>query len=315
MKSRVIAFSCLMLVLGVANGLAQSQLPTCVTLGFSTGTQIVVGRISQLSVTTPGDEQATVLIEQYLRKNGPRFSGDVVTIPVDWVVSNRPSGELAGRRPMWYNISPDIGKQVLLVLYQEKRYVAVAPTLRCVVDLSANPTALGSTQQIVNLDELPDEQKIQGMQQVLTDRSASEPLQAVAIQYLTSPNMRDPQVRLSILQQFAPVASDPTQPRDRRMEALDFIKWAYDSFSQTSAVNDQILSFVADQITDRDPEVRSSAVQFVSPKFVGLEKKGQLNRVHFSDRSGVVHALQREATTGKDDSLHAKKMLQALGGH
>jgi hypothetical protein len=164
---------------------------------------------------------------------------------------------------------------------------------------------------MVALDELPPERKISAMEQAVSD--PSELVRDMAMHYLTSPNVRDPQVRLHLLQHFAPIAADTGRPRDQRTEALDFIKWAYDSFSKQSDVNDQVLSFVADRMADPDLEVRSSAVQFLGPKLVGLAKKGELGRIHFKDRKSVVQYLEKDAAAGGDDSSHAKKILEVLG--
>jgi len=213
---------------------------------------------------------------------------------------------------MWYHIAPEVGKRVALALYQEMRYTPVAPTLRCVVDLDADPGSLATLRGMVAADELPSAKKIQAMQRILADRSAALPLRTLAIQYLTGPEMRDPKVRLSVVQQFGPIASDPTRPHDQRMEALEFVKSAYDAFSKDSEVNDQILSIVADRMADPDQELRSSAVQFLGPKLVGFAKKGTLDRIHFSDRESVIRYLEKDAAGSGDDSPQARSILQAL---
>jgi hypothetical protein len=228
----------------------------CINLGFGPHGRIIIGTISRAELGVPGKEKVTVTIGEYLRAT--KFPNDSVDLPVDWTAG--PGVPFAFRRPAWYDVLPEVGKHVLIMLYQYRDDAILRP--RCVLDLdSSGLTLVPVIRRMVALDELPTEKKVHAMEQALSD--PSESVRGLAIHYLTGPTVRAPEVRLHILQKFAPVAADTSRARDQRLEALGFIKFAYDSFSKNGEVNDQILSFVGDRMADPDPEVRSSAVQYL----------------------------------------------------
>lgn len=259
------------------------------------------------NLAVPGAEKATIAISEYLE--GEKLPGNSADVPVDWTLG--PHVPFALRRPVWYDVVPEIGKKILVMLYQYPGDSTLRP--RCVLDMgSSDSEFLPLVKRMVALNDLSGAQKTKAMKQVLSD--PSEAVRGLAAHYLTSPDMRDPQSRLYVLEQFAPIASDTKRPHDQRMEALSFIKWAYDSFSKDSSSNYQVLSFIANRMADPDPEMRSSAVQYMGPKLVGLAKRGELAKIHFVDRGSVTQFLQRDVARGGDDSSHAKKILELMNG-
>lgn len=250
----------------------------CITRGHGAAGPIVAGTISNFATSSTGPT-ISLTVNGSLRGN---FSaGDTIQVPVDWV----PGTPIVMRPPAWYGIRSDVGKHVLVMFFGEKGDLRPV----CVVDLDSHPTSTDVVKHMIALDKTPNSQKIGAMETALSDRSVA--VRNEAVQYLTSPSMTDVQVRSKVFEHFAPIASDSKNPN--RVEALEFIKRAYDGWSAESDLNYRILSFVGDQMADADPQVRSVAVQFIHFK---VSRRGQ--EAPKSDPSAIERSSSSQAATG-----------------
>ncbi len=254
--------------------------------------------------STKGEPEVTLAVTKNLR--GSELPGTNIEVPIDWTLG--PKVLPAMRMPVWHNVLPVVGKQVLLMGWKGGEQLRA----RCVLDWSGTDAAskariTGVIQRMMDLDDLPAGEKTKAMETALSDREIA--IRSLAENYLTSPRVRDPQVRSYILQHCAPIAMDPQN--SQRREALSTIKLAYDGFSPDSDVNYQILSFVADRMADSDPEVRSTAVQFLYSKFFSQTKnKPDVSRIRITDRKGLSQQLEQDANGRQDFSPQAKHVLE-----
>ncbi len=284
----------------------QESWPRCVLQGVEDEGPIVVGTIAQahfdVSIRNPGEEPSiTLSIEQYLR--GPKFSSQTITLPVDWTLG--PQKPYVLRRPVWYSVLPKAGTRVLVMLQPN----ANIPMATCVLDMNKDANDVPTIQRMVQLESTAPEAKVEAMLQAVSDPKII--VRALAADYLTSPRVRDPQIRQKVFQHFAPIAQDPNNVH--RIEALEFIKRAYDGFSTDSDVNYKILSFIADRMGDSDPEMRSIAVQCIHSKlFGGGRNRPNPSRIKLSDRGKVVQQLKNDVAQGRPYATQAQKVLEML---
>jgi hypothetical protein len=100
-----------------------------------------------------------------------------------------------------------MGKQISVMLWSDDGEARA----RCILDMNtAGTTAVPIIERLVRLSALPKPQKNPAMEQALSDPLS--PVRDEAVQYLTSPLLRDPKVRLLVFQHFAPIALDPNSP-------------------------------------------------------------------------------------------------------
>jgi hypothetical protein len=180
----------------------------------------------------------------------------------------------------------------------------------CVLDMdSPDAEAVPLLQRMVALSGAFHENKLDAMRAALSDREVE--IRNLAVEYLTSAGMRDPEVRLFVFDHFAPIALDTNSPL--RMEALESIKSAYDSFSKESAVNYQILSFIADRMGDPDPMIRSIAVQCLHSKlFGGGKNRPEFARIVIADRASIIRQLRKDIGSDQEFADQAKRVLGLL---
>jgi hypothetical protein len=295
-----VAWGMWMLMLGGRASSQQIPVSACVTAGFSAGGPIVVGTIANTRIQD-SSTAITLFVTDSLR--GSLTPGQSVNVPVDWTGS--PNGWV-GRPPVWAGVRPEVGKHVLIMFLDS----AGALLPKCVLDMdSADAKAIPVIKRMVDLENTPAAQKLTAMEKALVDPDIA--VRNLAVNYLTSPKMRDPNARLQVLQHFAPIASNPNSPR--RTEALGFIKRAYDGWSSASDVNYQILSFFADQLTDPDEEVRSIAVQYLHSKFFGGGKTvPDISRVRVSDPAGAARQLQKDVADQQPYAEQAARVRTLL---
>jgi hypothetical protein len=293
----------LLLVLVASSGLlAQKSDQLCISNAFDAHGAIVAGTISKLEKNSSHDvSHVTLAISDSLRDSAAM--GSDADVPVDWA----PGVPIMGGGPgAWYGIRPEVGKH-LLVMFSGNTAKSLP---LCVVDMeSAGRDGLATVMRMLALDETPADRKIKAMTAALSDTDMA--VRYLAIKYLTSPSVRDPQVRRQILKHFAPIASGTHN--QRRSEALAFIELAYDPFTLESDVNYRILSFVADRMGDDDPGMRSTAVQFLDSK---LSWRGKLRpdpaRVQLTHPEVVNRHLQHDIAAHMDHSDQARRLLKLL---
>jgi hypothetical protein len=291
-------------LLAPAGLVAHRELPSCITSGFDAGGPIIIGEIisAQLDLNK-GSPSVTVAIKQYIR--GPRIDRDIVDVMVDWKPgANAPYGK---RPPIWYSVRPEVKKRVLIMFWKDGTRL-FSPV--CVLDMdSPDRAAVPVLERMVALSESPADQKVHAMQTALSDPEVA--VRHLAVNYLTSPPIRDPQIRLMVFQHFEPIALDTSSPL--RLEAIEVIISAYDGFSTDSAVNDEILSFVANRMTDSDPMMRSVAVQYFHSRFFGGgSNKPDLSRVQIADRAAIIRQLRQDVASDQEFADQAKRVLGLL---
>jgi len=303
--NRICAICSLLVTCVTADVVAQTSTPSCVVPGVEAGGSIIAGTITD---RLPASQDApmgsvTITVDRYLR--GAHFPSESVTLPVDW--TKGPSVGWILRPPIWHDATLQPGERLLLMLFKQNNQRAL-----CVTDLGVQPDVLPMVERMVALDSAEGGAKITGMEAALSDNSPA--VRAFAIDYLDSSGVRDPAVRQFVFQHFKAIALNPQNPR--RMEALEAIKWSYDSFANGSELNYRILSFVADRMADPDPQVRSVAIQFIhSMLFGGGTNRPNPAKIQLTNRAKVLQQLKRDASGGlhePDAEKQAAKVLQAL---
>jgi hypothetical protein len=287
----------------------QDALTSCVSPGFGAGGAIFVATITGTQLDpAKGQPRVTLAINEYFR--GPKVTRDRVDVPIDWTLG--PKVLPVMRTPVWHNVTPEIGKQVLLMTWKGERELRA----RCVLDWSGTDASsqariAGVIKHMVALTELPVAQKIQAMEAALSDPEVA--VRNFAEKYLTSAKVRDPEVRSLLFEHYASIVLDVNNPR--RIEALSAIKRAYDGFSPDSEVNYRILSFIADRMADSDLQVRSIAVQFLHSKLLSQTKyKPDISRIRMTDPKAIEQQLEEDSKQGFEFSKQAQSLLGLLKG-
>lgn len=280
---------------------AQSSSSWCIDRGYAAEGAIVVGSITKSEIDPAGHKsKATVTVTDSLR--GDLGRGDSITVPVDWT----PGTAWEWRPPIWLGVRSDVGKHLLLMFWITSEVLNPA----CVIDADSDPAALNVVKRMLELDKTPQAQMMSAMETALSDSEIA--VRNHAIDYLTGPNMRDPQARLKVLRRFAPIASHPQNPR--HLEALGFIERAYDPWSPDSSVNWRILSFMANRLADSDPRARHFAVQSLDSIFFnGGRQTLSPARLRFTNREGAKRKLKHDIATWQvDDPVQARRILKLL---
>jgi hypothetical protein len=282
---------------------AQHETPVCIMSGFDAEGPIIVGTITRAQLNlAKGSPSITLSISQYIR--GPKFEGDSVEVMVDRTESpNQP----VMSPQIWQKVRPEVGKRVLLMFWKDGTR-SFSPV--CVLDMdSPDGAAAKILERMVGLSQLPVDKKLIAMQAAISDPELA--IRSMAVNYLTSPALRDPDIRLFVFEHFAPIALDTTSPS--RTEALESIKSAYDGFSEDSPVNYRILSFIADRMVDPDSMIRSVAVQCLDSMFFGGGKnRPELARIIITDRASIIRQLREDIASDEEFADQARRVLGLL---
>jgi hypothetical protein len=243
-----------------------------------------------------------------------------VILPVDW--TDGPTKAWNLRPPIWY-VNTDPGQTLMLMLMSTADLGLPggdSNDLRaiCVLDLDSVSAMLPTVERMVRLDSAEGSAKITAMEHALSD--GSKAVRILAVNYLTSPRIRDPKTRRFVFQHFAPIALNAQSPQ--RGEALQAIRNTYDAFTKNSQLNDEILSLVAGRMADSDPAVRSDAIQWVYWKVGGTNPNpARITKIRLANRTEVLQQLRRDASGGiiytngiheRDAEKEAAKLLQAF---
>jgi hypothetical protein len=278
---------------------SQDSLPDCVSGKFNDKGPIVLARIDSVRRGSGRQEStAIVTVDEYLRGGGT--PGEKLELPVDWDGDSR----IALRPPVWYKVTPDVGKEIAAFLKQyQARYYAT-----CVVDLSRNAAqALAGMRRLVALERLSPDQDEAEFEQALSD--PSHVVRLYAHQRLTNPNRRAPDTRERLFERYSQIAQDTSNPQ--RMEAIALIQSDFDPVLIDSPTNYRILSFMADLAADSEARVRSSAIPYLCSKFFSdLKHKPDPSHLHLRDREKVMRRLQQDIDEHRP---HADKAQQLLG--
>ncbi len=297
----------------------------CVDQGMENHARIITGTITDRRLvpgspllTNSSTASVTIRVDQYLR--GPHLPSASVTLPVDW--TDGPTKPWNLRPPIWY-VNTDPGQNLMLMLTSTADLGVPggdANDLRaiCVLNLDSASEMLPTVERMVRLDSAEGSAKITAMEHALSD--SSKAVRILAVNYLTSPRVRDPETRRFVFQHFAPIALDAQSPQ--RREALQAVRSAYDAFTKNSQLNDEILSLVAGRMADSDPAVRSDAIQWVYWKVGGRNPNpARIAKIRLSNRAEVLQQLRRDASGGiiytngihgRDAENEAAKLLQAF---
>ena len=303
---------------------AEIRVRNCALTGVENHGPIITATITQVralprDLNSSDIASVVVRVDRYFR--GPQLSSGSLTVPADW--TDGPTRPYVMRPPGWYYVTTDPGERLLLMLIST---ADLEPghndpydfRALCVLNLDSVSDVLPTIERLVRLDSTEDSKRVAAMENALSD--GSKAIRILAVKYLTSPQVRDPDVRRFVFRHFSPIAANALSPQ--RGEALQAIRDAYDGFTKDSELNDEVLSFIAGTMADSDPAVRSNAIQWVYSKLGGTAlDSGKIARTRLINRAEVLQQLRRDASGGiiysnglheKDAEKEAAKLLQAF---
>ena len=279
--------------------ISPDEIPSCVTEGVEENERIVAGTITEIRPGSPnaplGSYQsvarATVSADRYVR--GAHFPNEAVSLPVDWTYGQSRPWIL--RKPIWADVDVKQGERLLLAVMSTaemgtpgdpNEFVAT-----CVLEYDDYAPIVPTIERMVLLDSAEGTAKIAQMKKALSDRTPA--VRSLAINYLTSVQLRDPSVRQYVFRHFAPIALDSRNPE--RDQAFYAIREARDPIAGNTDLNYRILSFVTDRIGDSDPRISSSALQYIySTLFGGGTYRPDPAKFRLNNREAVLQQLRRQ---------------------